>query len=209
MIDRKKRLRAIQIGLLLLGTFIIFFTYGLNKKSFDKEIIPKATQKKIKEQLSDDISEKGDIFFNIEYSGLDLAGNRYILKSKEAFNSKTVPEEVNMKFVESIFYFKNGTILKVFSNEGVYNNKNLDMNFNGNVKAFYQESTLLAEKAEYSNSKSYLIITDNVKVEDKKGTMFADKLFFDIKNQKLDITAFNNGKVNAEVKLKWKKAFEF
>ena len=75
------------------------------------------------------------------------------------------------------------------------------MNFNGNVKAFYQESTLLAEKAEYSNSKSYLIITDNVKVEDKKGTMFADK-FFDIKNQKLDITAFNNGKVNAEVKLK-------
>ena len=76
------------------------------------------------------------------------------------------------------------------------------MNFNGNVKAFYQESTLLAEKAEYSNSKSYLIITDNVKVEDKKGTMFADKLFFDIKNQKLDITAFNNGKVNAEVKLK-------
>ena len=177
MIDRKKRLRAIQIGLLLLGTFIIFFTYGLNKKSFDKEIIPKATQKKIKEQLSDDISEKGDIFFNIEYSGLDLAGNRYILKSKEAFNSKTVPEEVNMKFVESIFYFKNGTILKVFSNEGVYNNKNLDMNFYGNVKAFYQESTLLAEKAEYSNSKSYLIITDNVKVEDKKGTMFADKLF--------------------------------
>ena len=63
-------------------------------------------------------------------------------------------------------------------------------------------NTLLAEKAEYSNSKSYLIITDNVKVEDKKGTMFADKLFFDIKNQKLDITAFNNGKVNAEVKLK-------
>ena len=113
-----------------------------------------------------------------------------------------MPEEVNMKFVESIFYFKNGTILKVFSNEGVYNNKNLDMNFYGNVKAFYQESTLLAEKAEYSNSKSYLIITDNVKVEDKKGTMFADKLFFDIKNQKLDITAFNNGKVNAEVKLK-------
>ena len=48
MIDRKKRLRAIQIGLLLLGTFIIFFTYGLNKKSFDKEIIPKATQKKLK-----------------------------------------------------------------------------------------------------------------------------------------------------------------
>ena len=114
MIDRKKRLRAIQIGLLLLGTFIIFFTYGLNKKSFDKEIIPKATQKKIKEQLSDDISEKGDIFFNIEYSGLDLAGNRYILKSKEAFNSKTVPEEVNMKFVESSFFFINGTILKVF-----------------------------------------------------------------------------------------------
>ena len=30
----------------------------------------------------------GDIFYNIEYSGLDLTGNRYILRSDEARTNK-------------------------------------------------------------------------------------------------------------------------
>ena len=202
MIDRKKRLRAIQIGLLLLGTFIIFFTYGLNKKSFDKEIIPKAAQKKVKEQLSDDISEKGDIFFNIEYSGLDLAGNRYILKSKEAFNKKDSREIVNMKFVEATFYFKDDTVLSVVSDLGTYNNKTLDMSFDGNVKAFYNNSELYAQKAKYSNSESFLTISNNVKIKDIRGTMFADKLLFDIKKKTLNIASFKDSKINANINIK-------
>ena len=32
--------------------------------------------------------------------------------------------------------------------------------------------------------------------------MFADKLFFDIKNQKLNITALENNKINANIKVK-------
>ena len=54
-----------------------------------------------------------DIFYNIQYSGLDLSGNRYIIKSKEAENDKK-KKLVNMKFVEAVFYFKDDTILKFF-----------------------------------------------------------------------------------------------
>ena len=32
--------------------------------------------------------------------------------------------------------------------------------------------------------------------------MFADKLLFDIKKQKLNITSFNNNKINANINLK-------
>ena len=32
--------------------------------------------------------------------------------------------------------------------------------------------------------------------------MFADKLFFDIKKQKLDIASFENNEINANVKIK-------
>ena len=39
---------------------------------------------------------------------------------------------------------------------GIYNNKNLDMKFEKNVKGKLLESDLFAEKAEYSNSKSFL-----------------------------------------------------
>ena len=41
-----------------------------------------------------------------------------------------------------------------------------------------------------------------VKVKDLKGTMVADELLFDIKNQTLDIASFNDSKINANVNLK-------
>ena len=199
--NRKKKLRIYQFSLLFLGILIIFFTYINNEKITEEKIISSETQKKIKKQLADQ-SSAGDVFFNIEYSGLDLAGNRYILKSKEAKNSKDNQEIVYMKAVEAIFYFKDGTILNVQSEDGIYNNKTLDMQFNKNVKATYEGSELLAQKAEYSNSKSFLIISEKVKVNDIRGSMLADKLYFDIKKQTLSIASNEENKVNANINLK-------
>ena len=81
-----------------------------------------------------------------------------------------------MKFVEANFYFKDNTVLNVLSDKGTYNNKTLDMIFDENVKAKYEGSRLVA-KANYSNSESFLIISDNVTVTDQKGTVVADKLY--------------------------------
>ena len=39
----------------------------------------------------------------------------------------------------------------------------------------------------------------------QKGTLFADKLLFDIENQNLDIVAFDKNKVNANISLKEKR----
>ncbi len=201
MTERKKKLIIIQISLLIIGSLIILFTYSDLNFSDKEKIITTETQKRVDEQLKNE-SQDGDIFFNIEYSGLDLAGNRFILKSKEAFNNNTSQDIVDMKFVEAFFYFKDGTVLKILSDRGIYNNKTLDMNFDGNVRANYEGSELFAQKAEYSNSKSFLMISNEVKVNDYRGTMFADKLFFDIKKQTLNIASTENGNVNANVNLK-------
>ena len=201
MTERKKKLITIQISLLIIGSLIILFTYSDLNFSDEEKILTTETQKRIDEQLKNE-SQDGDIFFNIEYSGLDLAGNRFILKSKEAFNKKSSQEIVDMKSVEAFFYFKDGTVLKILSDRGIYNNKTLDMNFDGNVIAKYEGSELFAQKAEYSNSKSFLMISNEIKVKDYRGTMFADKLFFDIKKQTLNITSTKNGNVNANVNLK-------
>ncbi len=199
--ERKKKLRLAQISLLIIGALIILFTYSDLDKSENNLIITKETQEKINKQLNDK-EQDGDIFYDIEYSGLDLDGNRYILQSKEAFNKKSNKEIVNMKMVEAIFYFKDGTILNVKSNTGIYNNKSLDMKFYGDVLAKYEGSELFAQKAEYSNSKSYLIISDDVKIKDFRGTMVAEKLLFDIKKQTLNIASSKDGKINANVNLK-------
>jgi len=197
-VERKKKLRLFQAILLIVGIIIIFITYA-DKGFFLNKKINKKTIPIIENETT---GQKENIFYNIEYSGLDLAGNRYIIKSKEATTNASNQEIVNMKFVESFFYFKDDTVLKVKSDYGTYNNKTLDMFFNSNVKANYQNSVLFAENAEYSNSENFLSISGKVKIEDFKGTMFADKLLFDIKKHKLNITSFNDDKINANLNLK-------
>ena len=201
MIDRKKKIKIIQLSLLVIGSLVLFFTYANKSDSPKEEIVSKEIQERIKNQNTN-LPENSDIFYNIEYSGLDLAGNRYILKSKEAFNDKNNQEIVQMKFVEAFFYFKDDTVLKVKSDYGIYNNKTLNMNFKKNVKAIYEGSELFAQEAEYSNVESFLTIADKVRVNDSKGTMFADKLLFDIKKKKLSIASFNDNKINANINLK-------
>ena len=201
MIDRKKKIKIIQLSLLVIGSLVLFLTYANKSDSPKEEIVSKEIQERIKNQNTN-LPENSDIFYNIEYSGLDLAGNRYILKSKEAFNDKNNQEIVQMKFVEAFFYCKDDTVLEVKSDYGIYNNKTLNMNFKKNVKATYEGSELFAQEAEYSNVESFLTIADQVRVNDSKGTMFADKLLFDIKKKKLNIASFNDNKINANINLK-------
>ena len=104
-----------------------------------------------------------------------------------------------MKGVVAKFYFKDNTVLDITSDEGIYNNRTFDIEFSKDVKALYENSELYAEKAEFLNSKNYLIVTDNVKVLDEKGTLHADKLIFDIKEKTLNITSLNNNIVKSKV----------
>ena len=200
MINRNKKLIIIQLIFFLIGLSVVVYTYYL-KEEKQNEIVSLENIKKIDDQLKQSQNNDEDVFFNIKYSGLDLAGNRYILLAKEAKNSKINEELVDMKFVEVTFYFKDDTILNVKSNSGLYNNKTLDMIFKENVVALYEGSKLTAEKADYSNSNSFLTISDNVVIIDDKGVVAADKLLFDIKKQNLNIVSVNN-KINANINLK-------
>ena len=207
MIERKKKIRLIQASLLFIGVLLFIISYS--KKEEDRqnnEILSKSTKVKIDNELNkQQNNEEGDVFFNIEYSGFDLSGNRYILKSKEAKTNKTNDEIILMKNVEATFYFEDNTVLFIFSELGKYNNKTLDMEFDKAVRANYENNELLAEKAEYSNSQGYLSITKNVKVNSNQGNLVADKLLFDIKKQTLDIYSFNDNKINAKLKLDEKR----
>ena len=164
MMTRKHKLRIIQISLLIIGVFIIYYTYYNKDIAQEQKIISKQLEDKIKEKIANQ-PEGYEVFTNIEYSGLDFSGNRYILKSKKAYNQPDNQEIVNLKQVEAFFYFKDNTILTVLSEEGIYNNKTLDIDFFNNIKAVYEGSVLYAQKAEFSNVNSNLKISDNVTFE--------------------------------------------
>ena len=197
--NRKKKLISYQIVLLLCSFFVIFFTYiNSNNKSSKTQI----NIDRIEDTAVQENEKNLNIFYDIEYKGLDLSGNRYVLKSKKATIEKEEKERVYMESVEGTFYFKDNSTLSVQSKKGIYNNNTLDMIFEEDVRANYENSKLFAEKAEYFNTKGFLIISKNVRLEYTKGNMFADKLIFDIKDKQLKIQSDKNKLINANVKLK-------
>ena len=205
MIERKKKLRFLQLLLLTVSLLFIYLGYYNKENELSDKLISEENKKKLEDQNLDNKGDSKDVFYNIEYTGLDLNWNRYILKSEIANLDEQKPEIVYMEKVEGVFYFKDGTILYIWSDKGIYNNKSLDMNFENNVKANYLESQLFAQKANYSNTESYLSISENVRINDVRGNMIADKLLFDITNQTLDITSFNKGKIDVNFKLDEKR----
>ena len=204
MIERKRKLRIIQFSLLLIALIIIFATYS-NKNNDELSQSFSDINKENKDLTNKEENGEINIFFNIEYSGIDLSGNRYILRSEEAKSKKSDQEIIEMKGVTANFYFKDDTILVIKSKLGVYNNKTLDMKFSQDIVANYNNSVLLANEAEYLNSNGSLKISGNVKLIDAKGNLGADELFFDLKKQSLNIASKKDNYVNTIIKLNEKK----
>jgi hypothetical protein len=175
----------------------------LQKNNSDQtKIISDNLKDKIDENIQDKDENNSNRFYNVKYSGLDFEGNRYTIFSKEAVNSDKMENLVIMKEVKASFYFKDNTTLNISSDMGEYNNKTLDMKFTKDVSAFYEESKLYAGKAEFLNSQNSLIVSDNVKIFDTRGTMFADKLTFDIKSKTLNITSLKNNVIKSKLNYK-------
>ena len=106
-----------------------------------------------------------------------------------------------MKEVIATFYLKDGKILTVISDEGLYNNITLDIDFKKNVKADYLSHILVSDLLSYSNSDAKLIATGNVRGESiEKGEFSADNIEYDLTSKTLDFSMFGKNQVNVKIK---------
>ena len=190
MNTRKKKIILIQLILFLIASLLVYNTYR------DKTIVKEQTTE-IETQSDADTNS----FTDVEYSGFDLNGNRYILKAKNTDFKSESPELINMLGVISTFYLNDSSVLTVISDEGLYNNVTLDMEFRKNVKSTYLSHTLLSDKLNYSNTNGKLIASGNVKGESvEKGEFFADKVEYTLASKVLDFSMFGNDQVNFKLK---------
>ena len=201
MTSRRKKILFSQFFLFFAATILISFTYINLGNNSSKQILSEKKKREINEKIKKDKND-GNTFYDIVYSGLDLSGNRYIINAKEANNNNDNEGFVSLKNVNAVFYFKDNKNLNITSKFGLYNNKTLDMKFEKDVKAEYDGSTLLAEEAEYLNSKNLIEISNNVEITDFRGTLIAEKLVLDIEENKLNITSTRNKKVEANFNYK-------
>ena len=190
MTSRKKNLFLIQFTIFLVAVALLYSTY--RNKNKETEIFVK---------IESETSLDTNSFTDIEYSGFDLTGNRYVLKAVKADFKTESPELIKMRGVLAKFYLKDSTILTVRSDEGLYNNVTLDMNFKENVKANYLTNFLLADQLSYSNSKGKLIAAGNIRGESiEKGEFSADNVEYDLTNKTLNFSMFGNEQIKVKLK---------
>ena len=186
MTDRKKKILLIQITLFIIAISLLYFTYYNKDLDTEKTSVERIENKEVEESDSKAVN----VFEDIEYKGIDLNGNRFTIKSEIADFELETPELINMKIMSAIFYFKDGTILKVKGDYGTYNNKNNNMEFRDNIEAVYGQNYLYADNLDYLNSENSLTIYGNVKGEGIEGNIMADNLEFDLSLKTLNISIF-------------------
>ena len=202
----KKKLLLIQVIIFIFACSLIFFSY-YNKNSQVSDIKIE-NSKNISKDIKADEKKNQNTFENIEYNGVDLSGNRYQIKSEAANFDVDNPSLVNMQVMDSIFYFKDGTILKVTGDYGTYNNKTNDMVFRDNIVALYLNHKLIADNLDYFNVKGLINVYGNVKSESKEGNIEADNAEIDLKKKTIDLNMFDNNEVKVKLNTKWKKVLE-
>ena len=198
MTSRKKRILTIQIIIFIIGSLLVFFTY-YNKNNVSDL---KKTSDLVEQNSGDTLENDQNIntFENIEYKGIYLNGNRYVIMSEKASFDVNKPELIDMKIMSAIFYFKDGTILRVRGDYGTYNNKSNDMEFRENIIANYIDNNLYADNLDYLNSKNLLTIYGNVKTESIKGNISADNIEIDISKRTVDLSMFGKGEVKVKIR---------
>ena len=190
MISRKRKIVLVQLTIFFIAAFLLYDTYR-DKNGTYKEV----------EKIEIEVDPNNNNFIDIQYSGFDLSGNRYTLNAGEANFKTDQPEAINMKNIVASFYLKNGTILKIVSDEGFYNNITLDMKFRKNVKSSYLTDFIFSDQLDYSNANGKLLATGNVRGESvEKGQFSADNVEYDIASKTLDFSMFNNKQINVKLK---------
>ncbi len=190
MISRKRKIVLVQLTIFFIAAFLLYDTYR-DKNGTYKEV----------EKIEIEVDPNNNNFIDIQYSGFDLSGNRYTLNAGEANFKTDQPEAINMKNIVASFYLKNGTILKIVSDEGFYNNITLDMKFRKNVKSSYLTDFIFSDQLDYSNANGKLLATGNVRGESvEKGQFSADNVEYDIASKTLDFSMFGGKQVNIKIK---------
>ena len=190
MTARKKNILLVQLTIFLVAVALLYNTYS------DKN---EKTETLVEQKLEADADTNS--FTDIEYSGFDLTGNRYVLKAGNADFKTETPELINMKKVAAKFYLKDNTILNVVSEEGLYNNITFDMEFRKKVKSNYLTHTLLSDSLVYSSSDAKLIAAGNVRGESvEKGEFSADNVEYDLSDKTLNFSMFGSKQVNVKLR---------
>jgi len=202
---KKNNIKKTQIILTFLGFFLILFTYFIYPK-LNKKIEVNNKDKKIENLNKSDVEEKeepDDTFLTkVDYKGLTTEGNPYSIFAETATVDPVDQDIVYMNTITARYYYKNGRIVVVTSDNALFNKVTGDIRFQNNIKMIdSDENKLTSENLDMLVEQNYAAAYNNVVLKTKDGqSVIADKIYFDSEN-KIFKVSMNNKNRNVKMKL--------
>ena len=186
--DKKKSLQY-SLLILLIFSSIIFYKkfFSENEKIAEKKI----DDKKINNYNSDKKTKNSNVIETLRYISQDLVGNTYIIEADSAKFVKDKTENVILFRVNAEIIRQNDDIIKINSDEAIYNKRNNDTIFKKAVSIEYGDQLIKSEVVKLNFSKNLIEIIENVHYMNRNTKIYADKAELDLLKKKMKISMVN------------------
>ena len=186
--------KIVQLSLISIGLFLILATYFLYPK-FVKEGVVEDNMTKT--DISD--GKERNTFENVEYKGFYDIDKAYKVKSKKAHILTEEPDVIYMTEMHVTLNMNDGRTIVITSDNGRYNKKTYDSNFENNVKAVDGETTVLSENLDLITTEDFATAYNDVFLTNDKGSLRADKIHYDFETKSYRVSMFNDKKVKIKL----------
>ena len=109
-----------------------------------------------------------------------------------------------MIFCITYFYYIDGRIVTITSDEAIYDKKTSDMFFSQNVKLVESENVLLADNIDVFASENFIKAFNNIKFSNGENVIFADQMYIDLIENTSKISMYGDNKIKVKI-VRWAK----
>ena len=191
--------RIVQLSLISIGLFLILATYFFYPKIIKNKFFNK--------EIAEDVVTKTDItdtkwrntFENVEYKGLYDMDKPFKVKSENAYILIKNSNVVYMTNMHVSLDMDDGRVIIITSDNGRYNKATYDCFFENNVKAIDGKTTVLAENLDLLATEDSATVYNNVFLTNDKGSLRADKVYYDFETKHYQVSMFSDDKVKIKL----------
>jgi len=191
--------KIIQLSLVSIGLFLILATYFFYPKIIKNKFLEEETVEDVVTKTDITDSKERNTFENIGYKGLYDINKPFKVKSEKAYILIKNPDVVYMTNMSVTLDMNDGRIIIITSDKGRYNKVTYDCFFENNVKAIDGETTVLSENIDLLATEDSAAVYHNVILTNDKGSLRADKVYYDFETKYYQVSMFSDKKVKIKL----------
>ena len=181
---------------ILSGTFYYYFYDNAVKNNIQQSSI---SEKELKinnpvQSPSEVENSNSNLLNNIFYENFDAEGNKYQISASTGKLKNLDSNIIYMTNVMALIHLKNLDILKIVSDNAIFNNLNFNSNFYNNVELSYLDHQLNSEKLDLKFDENLIVLKEKVLYQSLDTKLFADAIVIDLITKNSKIFMNNNEK---------------